>query len=634
MSDERAYIVLEKYWGYTEFRSPQADVIANVLAGNDTFALMPTGGGKSLCYQIPALLFKGLTIVVSPLIALMKDQVYNLEQKGIHAAALYSGLSQKESDFILTQVSDGKIKLLYVSPERLNSERFKRALRLFDVSLIAVDEAHCISQWGYDFRPEYLQIAEVREICHAPILALTATATPEVVLDIQDKLSFKKGKVFRKSFFRENLQYLVLYDDIKTHKIIHLAKSIKGSGVIYTNSRKETERLAEILSKENISSAAYHAGLSNDERDRRQSGWMQNSIRIVVCTNAFGMGIDKPDVRFVIHYQLPQSLEAYYQEAGRGGRDGKVSYAILLYQPEDAINAQNRLEKVKPDKKFIQRVYDSIGNHFGLPIGAGKHQVYEFDFTEFCKKYSLEPINAYFSMQVLHRLGYLLMSEQPKSISRLRFLCQGRELYAFQMENNPGLTPLIENLLRMYGGLFEHYVNISEYQIAKRLNTTKVKVITALQWLAKKEVVDYAQATDASTITFLEERLSIDNLSIDINYLQKLHQQQQDKLSKSIAYAGDFQICRSIKLLNYFGEYDTRECGNCDVCRAMNETEPTVALINKVWVRIQDSELKIFQINELIALSKIRNKELAAECISRLVLMNKLIFLEDNYALV
>lgn len=558
--------ILKKYWGYDNFRPLQEDIIVSTLNKKDTLALLPTGGGKSICFQVPALAMEGLCLVVSPLIALMKDQVENLQKKGIRAIAITSAMSFREIDIALDNAIHGNFKFLYISPERLHNELFLARLSKMNVSLLAIDEAHCISQWGYDFRPSYLRIAEIREkLPNVPVLALTATATPEVVKDIQEKLHFKKENVLQKSFERKNLAYMVLYEEDKLNRLISICNKIPGTAVVYARNRKKTQEIALFLRKNNISADFYHAGLSALERNKKQEEWINNKTRIMVATNAFGMGIDKPDVRFVVHMDLPDNLEAYFQEAGRGGRDEKKAYGILLYSQNDRLELERNFENSFPTIEQIRNTYQAICNYFQLAIGAGEGVSFDFDIHEVCTRYNLNPLTVFNSLKFLEREGYLATSESVYHSSKIHIKVNKEDLYKFEVANRI-YEPIIKLLLRSYGGLFDYFVPINEQEIAKRLKTEKSIVEKQLEELKKLDLIDYEASTDLPQITFLQERKDASKLNISPENYSLLKERAKKRIEWVLHYTESRHICRSRILLSYFGEKNAQDCGQCDVC--------------------------------------------------------------------
>ncbi len=565
MSKTSTYEILKKYWGFDTFRPLQEDIINAVLDGKDILALMPTGGGKSLCFQVPALCKEGVCIVVSPLIALMKDQVYNLKKRGVSAAAIYSGMHYKEIDRILDNCVYGDIKILYLSPERLATELAVERIKKMKVNLLAVDEAHCISQWGYDFRPSYLKITDIKEwMPNTPVLALTATATTEVVADIQEKLEFNNGLVFKQSYERKNLAYVVLHEEGKLEKLVDILMKVRGSGLVYVRSRRKTKDVVQYLRKKRISADYYHAGLSTDGRNIKQEAWINNQIRIIVATNAFGMGIDKPDVRIVIHLDLPDSLEAYFQEAGRVGRDGVKSYAVLLYNKGDKLDLENRFELSFPDLKEVRLTYQALGSYLQLAIGGGNGESFDFDLVEFSRVYGFEIVKTFNCLKVLEKAGWLVLSEAVYISSKLQILVSKEELYDYQIRNEK-FRPLIKTILRTYQGAFNHMVSINEYQLAKFLKISITYLDQLFVSMKNEGIIEYRPQKDKPQLTLLQERLDSKNLVFDKKMYDFRKKRYAERIKKVIAYAEN-QICRSKMLLEYFDEKDAAECGTCDVC--------------------------------------------------------------------
>jgi len=563
--------ILLKHWGYSSFRPLQEEIIQSALDGKDTLALLPTGGGKSLCFQVPALARDGVCLVISPLIALMKDQVDNLKKRGIPAAAIYSGMHSDEIDIILGNCKFGNIKLLYLSPERLITAKMRESIKRMKVNLLAVDEAHCVSQWGYDFRPPYLQIASIRSmIPDVPVMALTATATPKVVKDIQRKLEFKKENVFQKSFERKNLTYLVLKEEDKLKRLVKILSKVRGPGIVYVRNRRQTKEIAEHLQRNNISADFYHAGLDPKTRDNRQSAWINEEKRIIVSTNAFGMGIDKPNVRVVVHLDLPDSIEAYFQEAGRGGRDEKRAYAVLLYETADILDSRHNLSISFPELDTIRDVYQALGNYFQLPVGMGKDQQFDFDLGAFAEQYNFQPVIVYNCLKFLEKEGFVMLTEGLHQPSKVYIKAAKEELYRFQVEHEP-FDHFIKTMLRSYSGILSDFTMFSEQELARRSNLTLEKVITNLKHLARLQILDYIPQTDKPRIIFIQERLDTRDLTISPeNYRDRLKDAEK-RLEKMIGYAETANKCRSQALLAYFGECNTKRCGKCDICIKRNK---------------------------------------------------------------
>jgi len=565
--------ILIRFWGYTDFRPLQLDIIQSIAAGKDTLGLMPTGGGKSITFQVYSMARKGICIVITPLIALMKDQVGNLNNKGIKALAIHSGMSQREIKLTLDNAVWGEYKFLYVSPERLGSERFIERLEKMKVNLITVDEAHCISQWGYDFRPSYMNIIKLRStLPNVNFLALTATATPKVADDIQDKLGFKNKNVLKMSFQRENLSYLVRNIENKTGYLIETIKKTNGSGIIYVRSRKATREIAEELKFHHISADYYHAGLNNRVRNDRQDYWLQGKTRVIVATNAFGMGIDKPNVRFVIHIQPPDSLEAYYQEAGRAGRDGRKSAAVLLYNNTDTTKLKKQIAVAFPEISNIKRIYEALCNYLQIAKGFGKSQVFEFHLQGFAQAFKFQQAMVYNSLKILQREGYLEFTEEVDSPSRIYFTLSRDELYKFQVANSD-LDGFIKLVLRSYTGLFTGYVAIDEDLLAKRYSIAPEIVYTYLKHLRKSNVIDYIPRNRTPFIYFIKERISIDRLKISKENYDQRKKELTKRIESVIDYSTSTTKCRSQILLEYFGEKDSPRCGICDFCKSLETLE-------------------------------------------------------------
>ncbi len=558
--------ILREYWGYDDFRVIQREIIESIGAGRDTLGLMPTGGGKSITFQVPALASEGMCVVVSPLIALMKDQVYHLTRQGIRSAAVYSGMSREEIIATLENCIFGGIKILYVSPERLSSDLFQNKFRKMNVSFITVDEAHCISQWGYDFRPTYLQIARIRQLKpDAPILALTATATPKVVKDIQKQLAFKEENVFQMSFERKNVAYVVRKTENKREELVHILSSVGGCSIVYARSRKRTKEIADILKSNGISSTFFHAGLEPSVKDERQNAWQNDEVRVIVATNAFGMGIDKPDVRLVIHYDCPDSLEAYFQEAGRAGRDGNKSYAVLLYNNSDSRKLEKRIADNFPEKQFIIDVYNNLAYFFQVGVGSGKGYTFDFDIDLFSRTYKHFPVVVDAALKILENAGYIHYETDPDAKARVRFLLQRNELY--RLDNlSPHEECVITALLRCYGGLFTDFVYIDEGLIAKEADLDKQQVYLNLRALGQKRIIQFIPTKKIPLITYMQHREAEEYLVIPPEVYEERKQQFAHRIQTMKLYATNDEICRSKQLLYYFGETDAGDCGQCDVC--------------------------------------------------------------------
>ena len=577
--------LLKKYWGYDDFRGIQREIIESIGSGHDTLGLMPTGGGKSVTFQVPALAMEGVCIVITPLIALMKDQVHHLRQRGIMAAAIYSGMQRDDIIRILENCILGNTKLLYISPERLGSELFQTKLRHMQVSFITVDEAHCISQWGYDFRPSYLQIADIRRICpDVPVLALTATATPRVVEDICEKLRSQESgaksqetfNVFRMSFERNNLAYLVRHAMDKRTELIQLLDGEKGSAIVYVRSRRHAREVAELLLDAGLSATYYHAGLEHTEKDRRQRDWQHDRVRIMVATNAFGMGIDKADVRIVVHYDLPDSIEAYFQEAGRAGRDGQSARAILLYNDADEPKLRKRVSDTFPEKDYIRKVYDHLAYYYQIATGDGYGVSREFNIDDFCHKFNHFPIRVHAALQILQRAGYIEYTEEQDNQARVKFLVTRDDLYRLRGEN-PDEEKVIIALLRNYGGLFADYGFIDESLIAHQCDIKPNEVYDILMELSQKHVIHFIPRKQIPYIRYMQRREDSEHIQLPPAVYEERKIQYQERIEAMLHYAKSNDKCRSRQLLEYFGEQDTKDCGQCDVCLSTNKTDSTQA---------------------------------------------------------
>ena len=599
--------ILEKYWHYDHFRPLQEEIIDSVLAGKDTLALLPTGGGKSLCYQIPALATDGICLVISPLIALMKDQVRMLTEKHIKAKYLVSGMSHREIEIILNNCIHHDVKLLYVSPERLQSRLFIDHLRQMKVNLIAVDEAHCISQWGYDFRPPYCEIARIRQyLPNVPVIALTATATPEVVDDIRQRLGFRNGNVFRSSHLRPSLSYSVFQEDDKVGKMMRIISNVGGSGIVYVRNRRRTLELARLLNDNNIPAAAYHAGIPIKERDQRQKEWQKSPNGVMVATNAFGMGIDKPDVRFIIHYDLPESPEAYFQEAGRAGRDGRKAYAVLLYQQSDINRLRESLETDFPAPNYIRNVYRAICNYYQIPVGSGQDCQYDFDLEKVCNSYGLNAYMVFRSLTFLEREGLICLPDHNELQSRLYITIGKEELYRFQLAHRD-IGDMLTAILRLYGGLFTDFTPISESVIAQRCGKTETQVYNMLKELNRLQIAEYRPKTIKPQIIFTSPRIDIKDIYVSDRNYKDLKNAAEKRREAMIAYAENDGECRSRQLLRYFGETQSCDCGVCDVCIAKKKTSRT-RLDDEIIDILAASPLTIKQLSQ--RLPKIAKDEL------------------------
>ena len=566
--------ILKQYWGYDDFRGIQKEIIESICSGHDTLGLMPTGGGKSITFQVPALAQKGVSIVITPLIALMKDQVDHLLRRGIKAAAIYSGLTHEEIIITLENCIFGDVKLLYVSPERLASELFQTKLRHMKVSFITVDEAHCISQWGYDFRPSYLEIANIRKLLPGvPVLALTATATPAVVDDICEKLSRSEEcgvrsegfNVFRMSFERKNLVYVVRQANDKREQLIHILSRLQGTAIVYVRSRQRTKEYAELLMKAGISATFYHAGLDTSVKDERQQAWQEGKIRVIVATNAFGMGIDKPDVRVVIHIDCPDSIEAYFQEAGRAGRDGLRSYAVLLYNNGDKRKLEKRVADTFPEKDYIRQVYEHLAFFYQIGVGSGYNHTFEFNIDKFCHAFHHFPIQVDSALKILTRAGYIEYTEEQDNQARLMFTISRGELYKLE-NNSPNEDKIITTLLRNYGGLFTDYHYIDEGFLASQTALEPQQVYQTLKGLGQRHILHFIPQKKTPYIRYTQRREDKEYLQFTPAIYEERLDQFRQRIQAVIQYATDDQVCRSRQLLRYFGETDSHDCGLCDVC--------------------------------------------------------------------
>ena len=559
--------ILKQYWGYDDFRGIQQEIIESIASGHDTLGLMPTGGGKSITFQVPALAQEGTCIVITPLIALMKDQVDNLRRLGIRAAAIYSGLTREEIIITLENCIFGDIKILYVSPERLASELFQTKLRHMHVSFITVDEAHCISQWGYDFRPSYLQIAGIRkQLPGVPVLALTATATPQVVEDIQTKLGFpSEAHVFRMSFERKNLAYVVRNATDKREELIHILNSVKGSAIVYARSRRRTKEIAEILSEAGISATFYHAGLDAAVKYERQQAWQQGQARVMVATNAFGMGIDKSDVRLVVHIDCPDSIEAYFQEAGRAGRDGFKAYAVLLYNNADERKLQKRIADTFPEKDYIRQVYEHLAYFYQIGVGSGYNHTFEFNIDKFCHAFRHFPIQVDSALKILSRAGYIEYTEEQDNQARVMFTLSRNDLY--RLENtSANEEKIITALLRNYGGLFTDYNYIDESFIAQQTALQPHQVYMTLKSLSERHILHFIPQKKTPYIRYTQRREDMEHVQLPPTVYEERKEQFSRRIQAMIGYATEDQVCRSRQLLRYFGEENDHDCGQCDVC--------------------------------------------------------------------
>ncbi|MBQ8838793.1 MAG: RecQ family ATP-dependent DNA helicase [Bacteroidales bacterium] len=569
--------VLKEYWGYDSFRPKQEDIVRAALDGRDVLAILPTGGGKSVCFQVPALMRPGTAVVVTPLIALMKDQVQNLNKRGIKALCINAGMSRREVDLALNNAAYGDFKFLYVSPERLNTRLFQSYLPEINVSFIVVDEAHCISQWGYDFRPDYLQIGRLREIIDAPVIALTATATPQVADDIMERLGFEEKCLIKSGFERPNLSYVVRRCEDKSGQLINICTSVKGTGIVYVRSRRKTEELSAFLASNGISSSFYHAGLGPESRTDRQEKWKSGKIRVMVCTNAFGMGIDKPDVRFVIHFDVPDSPEAYFQEAGRGGRDGKRSYAVQLWNNSD-IRRLHQLATVSfPSLEYIEDIYHKVHIFFEIPYDSGAGRQLKFDHEEFCSRFSLQRAPAHYAIVYLERTGHWTLSEDVDIATKVQIIADRNELYDIDFPDT-NMIRLLDILMRHYTGLFSFPVPVDEEYVSGLLGVTAARLRQLLYALSLEHVIKYIPCDHATVLFLHHDRLRPKNVHLDPERYGLLKTTAVDRMQKMIDYVSEEDVCRSVYLLEYFGQNESADCGTCDVCRSPKSSQVSESL--------------------------------------------------------
>ncbi len=579
---------LKEYWGYDSFRPKQEDIVSSALDGKDVLAILPTGGGKSVCFQVPAMMREGIAIVVTPLIALMKDQVQNLNDRGIRALCVNAGMSRREVDLTLNNAAYGDFKFLYVSPERLGTQLFRQYVREMNVSFIVVDEAHCISQWGYDFRPDYLQIGELREIVDAPVIALTATATPKVAEDIMDRLDFEEKNLIKSGFERPNLSYIVRQCEDKLGQMLNISGSVAGTGIVYVRSRAKTEELSAFLNANGVQASFYHAGLGPDSRSDRQARWKSGNIRVMVCTNAFGMGIDKPDVRFVIHYDVPDSPEAYFQEAGRGGRDGKRSYAVLLWNSSDIKRLRQIATVSFPSLDSIEDIYHKIHVFYEIPYDTGAGRQLKFDLDEFCRHFTLQRQAAYYAIVYIERTGHWTLSEDVDISTKVRIVVDRNELYDLELEDSR-MAVILEVLMRKYTGLFSYPVPIDEEFVASKVGVPVPMLRQLLYKLSLEHVIKYIPCDHATVLFLHHDRLRPKNLNLDPQRYELLRNSFNEKMQKMIDYVSEEDTCRSSYLLDYFGQTESDDCGTCDICRVgKNGTGKKAAIAGDAAALISD----------------------------------------------
>ena len=622
--------VLKHYWGYDGFRPGQAEVIDSILSGHDTLALMPTGGGKSITFQVPALAQPGLCLVITPLIALMKDQVRNLRDRGIKALAVYSGMTREEIVVALENCIFGDYKFLYISPERLDTDIFRAKLRNMKINMITVDESHCISQWGYDFRPAYLKISEIRELLPTvPVLALTATATPEVVKDIQTKLGFREdSRIFRMSFERKNLAYIVRNTESKQEELLHILNSVSGSAIVYTRNRKRTREVAELLVNNEITATFYHAGLNNDVKDQRQKSWLSGESRVMVATNAFGMGIDKPDVRLVIHVDLPDSPEAYFQEAGRAGRDGQKAYAVLLYAKSDKATLSKRITDTFPDKEYIRKVYEDVNYYFQMAMGDGLGCTFAFNLDEFCRNFKHFPVQADSALKILTRAGYLEYTDEQDNASRILFTIHRDELYKLR-ETDPETEKLINVILRSYTGLFTDYAYINEDSLAIRSGLTRQRIYEILLMLTRRHILHYIPRKKTPYIIYTRERQEAGRLAITRDIYEERKESYITRIKAMTEYATAEDKCRSRMLLRYFGEKNEHNCGLCDVCLSKHHSGMKLGEFQEMENQIRE-QLETSPLSAATLLNRINGEREKAERVLSYLLSEEIIQSNDG----
>ena len=590
--------LLKKYWGYDNFRPLQEEIISTVISKKNTIALLPTGGGKSICFQLPGLFFGGTTLVVSPLIALMHDQVQNLKKRGISAVAISSAMNQREIEIALNNAALGHVQFLYVSPERLENENFRKQLAYLPITLLAIDEAHCISQWGYDFRPSYLRIAQVKEYFkELPLIAVTASATQHVVEDIIEKLELKNPVIHKQSFARDNLRYVVQLEENKTQRLFKIINNIGGSGIVYVKNRKKTEQISQQLNKLKIKSDFYHAGIKNSLRNEKQQKWIDNKFQVIVATNAFGMGIDKPDVRFVVNMDMPDSLESYFQEAGRAGRDGKTSYAVLLFTKKDEDQLLEHLEFAFPPLETIRNSYNAICNFYQIAINSGQGLSFEFDVEEISKLYKLSPVLFYNSIKLLEKENYLSLLDAGYEPGKCLMLMGKEELYNFEIKF-PKYELLLKTLMRSYGGILEDYASINEKELAYRIKNTPAFVTETLEFLHKQQVLSYIKQTELPKIIFLQDRVNSKFIELDNKHYKFLKERYKEKINSVISYANQNTICRQVVLLNYFDELSGNKCGYCDVCLRDKNNIKDPRIIKKILSVVNEGSINIEVLKE------------------------------------
>lgn len=622
--------ILKQYWNYDNFRGIQEEIIESIGKGHDTLGLMPTGGGKSITFQVPALAQPGLCLVITPLIALMKDQVRNLRDRGIKALAVYSGMTREEIVVALENCIFGDYKFLYISPERLDTDIFRAKLQNMKINMITVDESHCISQWGYDFRPAYLKISEIRELLPTvPVLALTATATPEVVKDIQTKLGFREdSRIFRMSFERKNLAYIVRNTESKQEELLHILNSVSGSAIVYTRNRKRTREVAELLVNNEITATFYHAGLNNDVKDQRQKSWLSGESRVMVATNAFGMGIDKPDVRLVIHVDLPDSPEAYFQEAGRAGRDGQKAYAVLLYAKSDKATLSKRITDTFPDKEYIRKVYEDVNYYFQMAMGDGLGCTFAFNLDEFCRNFKHFPVQADSALKILTRAGYLEYTDEQDNASRILFTIHRDELYKLR-ETDPETEKLINVILRSYTGLFTDYAYINEDSLAIRSGLTRQRIYEILLMLTRRHILHYIPRKKTPYIIYTRERQEAGRLAITRDIYEERKESYITRIKAMTEYATAEDKCRSRMLLRYFGEKNEHNCGLCDVCLSKHHSGMKLGEFQEMENQIRE-QLETSPLSAATLLNRINGEREKAERVLSYLLSEEIIQSNDG----
>ena len=622
--------ILKQYWNYDNFRGIQEEIIESIGKGHDTLGLMPTGGGKSITFQVPALAQPGLCLVITPLIALMKDQVRNLRDRGIKALAVYSGMTREEIVVALENCIFGDYKFLYISPERLDTDIFRAKLRNMKINMITVDESHCISQWGYDFRPAYLKISEIRELLPTvPVLALTATATPEVVKDIQTKLGFREdSRIFRMSFERKNLAYIIRNTESKQEELLHILNSVSGSAIVYTRNRKRTREVAELLVNNEITATFYHAGLNNDVKDQRQKSWLSGESRVMVATNAFGMGIDKPDVRLVIHVDLPDSPEAYFQEAGRAGRDGQKAYAVLLYAKSDKATLSKRITDTFPDKEYIRKVYEDVNYYFQMAMGDGLGCTFAFNLDEFCRNFKHFPVQADSALKILTRAGYLEYTDEQDNASRILFTIHRDELYKLR-ETDPETEKLINVILRSYTGLFTDYAYINEDSLAIRSGLTRQRIYEILLMLTRRHILHYIPRKKTPYIIYTRERQEAGRLAITRDIYEERKESYITRIKAMTEYATAEDKCRSRMLLRYFGEKNEHNCGLCDVCLSKHHSGMKLGEFQEMENQIRE-QLETSPLSAATLLNRINGEREKAERVLSYLLSEEIIQSNDG----